>query len=286
MKFFGRVAVVGATVLVAACAVGTGSGGDDDLGLGDGGGGGGADGSKPCTTMCNGQCSDPKTDTANCGKCGNACPSDATCVAGQCKCPATDGGTAVICNGQCVDTKSDVNNCGMCGLKCGAEGGALMGGGTWTCKNGACDISCGMPKMPCVPYGCFDLQSDMTNCGSCGNDCSGNLCLAGTCCNQGEINCMNTCTNTQTDPNNCGMCGTKCQNGQGKCTAGKCCSQPPTGNCGHSLCVSGNYVSTNCDGVSCASKVCAQDSFCCSVSWDSICVGEVDTYCSPYSCKC
>jgi hypothetical protein len=28
------------------------------------------------------------------------------------------------------------------------------------------------------------------------------------------------------------------------------------------------------------------DSFCCNNSWDSLCVSEVDTYCSPFKCQC
>jgi hypothetical protein len=282
MKFLGRLAVLCVSVVAMACAVA--ATGDDFGGDGtDGGGGGGGDGAS-CTSKCNNMCTDLKTDNANCGVCGKACPSAAMCTAGQCKCPATDGGSAVICGDQCVDTKTDPNNCGQCGLKCGAEGGALTGGGTWTCTNGACNISCGMPKMPCVPFGCFDLQVDNTNCGSCGNDCGGNLCLAGNCCNTGEINCMNACTNTQTDPNNCGMCGTKCAT---TCTMGKCCSAPPKGNCAHLPCAQGAKLSNNCDGVGCVAKVCAADSYCCSILWDGACVSEVDTYCAPtYKCSC
>lgn len=61
--------------------------------------------SSPCTplqTSCaatreDGQivpaCVDPKTDAKNCGSCGNACDAASTCIEGQCKPLAVDGGT-------------------------------------------------------------------------------------------------------------------------------------------------------------------------------------------------
>lgn len=276
----GAVAIVG---IVAACAVSVDPGEilPPDK---DGGTLPGNDSGNACKTMCGGTCTDLKTDSMNCGTCGKACAMGASCVQGTCQCMTG----MTMCNGACVDTKTDLMNCGKCGTTCAAsDAGALKGGGMWTCNNGTCDITCSPPKKACVPNGCFDLQADNTNCGSCGNDCGGNLCLQGTCCNQGEVACNMMCTNTQTDTNNCGMCGNKCNTGT--CTAGKCCSKPPTGNCAHALCTSGTKLANNCDGTGCVQKVCASDSYCCNTSWDSLCVSEVDTYCGPaynYKCSC
>jgi hypothetical protein len=268
--------VLGTVSLLVACAVPVEPGeippAASDGGTGDGGG---------CTTMCNGACANLKTDNANCGRCGNACPDGASCVQGSCQCAS-----GTLCNGACVDTKTDVMNCGKCGTACGGgDAGAPKGGGTWICSNGVCDIQCSAPKSACVPTGCFDLQSDNTNCGTCGNDCGGNLCIAGNCCGAGEINCNMACTNTQTDPNNCGKCGNKCASNT--CTMGQCCSKPPTGNCAHNPCTSGVKLATSCDNGACVSKVCAMDPYCCNSSWDSLCVSEVDQYCGPlYKCSC
>ncbi len=52
---------------------------------------------------------------------------------------------------------------------------------------------------------------------------------------------------------------------------------PPPSTCSHDKCTSGGKLVSSCD--SCVSQVCAQDSFCCSNSWDSICVGEVGSIC-------
>lgn len=53
-----------------------------------------------------GSCADLLSDMANCGKCGHACPSGATCISGACACP----GTLVTCGTTCVDTANDQSN--------------------------------------------------------------------------------------------------------------------------------------------------------------------------------
>ncbi len=78
-----------------------------------------------------------------------------------------------------------------------------------------------------------DLQTDLANCGMCGNVCgfganSFPLCTAGKCtigCNTTYGNCDNNNTNgcetvLATDPANCNACGRSC--GGGSCAAGQC----------------------------------------------------------------
>jgi hypothetical protein len=47
--------------------------------------------------------------------------------------------------------------------------------------------------------------------------------------------------------------------------------------CGHSICEPGFAVSSLCD--TCVTRICSADAFCCSVSWDGVCVSEVSSIC-------
>ncbi|CAG8699882.1 3179_t:CDS:2, partial [Acaulospora morrowiae] len=66
---------------------------------------------------CGGNCTDPNTDSGNCGDCDNACPGGKYCSGGKCVClpQLTD------CSGTCVDLTSNNNNCKACGNKCGSN---------------------------------------------------------------------------------------------------------------------------------------------------------------------
>lgn len=52
--------------------------------------------------------------------------------------------------------------------------------------------------------------------------------------------------------------------------------------CDHEICQEGGPLDASCD--SCAASICAQDPFCCSSGWDSICVAEVQSICGQ-SCN-
>jgi hypothetical protein len=86
--------------------------------------------------------------------------------------------------------------------------------------------------------------------------------------------CTPKCTGKTCGDDGCGgSCGT-CGSGQ-TCSPGGVCTTG--GNCSHPICSTGGALTTACDA--CAAQVCAADSFCCSNSWDSICVGEVQSVC-------
>src|SRR4051812_10784288 len=55
--------------------------------------------------MCEDRCVDLRTDPANCGGCGAACPADATCLEGRCVSGCPEGATR--CDDRCVDLASD-----------------------------------------------------------------------------------------------------------------------------------------------------------------------------------
>ncbi|KAI8607879.1 hypothetical protein BC830DRAFT_1174904 [Chytriomyces sp. MP71] len=52
--------------------------------------------------------------------------------------------------------------------------------------------------------------------------------------------------------------------------------------CNHSECSAGPLLNKGCSA--CAAAVCAQDSYCCTNQWDSVCVSEVNQYCSTVQC--
>jgi hypothetical protein len=181
-------------------------------------------------------------DAANCGACTNACASVANgkpicsgfaCGLGTCNAGFADcfGGAVDGCE---TDLTSDVDHCNTCGTVC-----PQIAHGSRSCMASACGIaSCAMGYDDCnklVADGCErDLNTDVNNCGMCGNICptpAGGTagCAAGMCtlagCNAGFSNCdgnpANGCEfDTTVDANNCGGCGITC--GSGMCAASKC----------------------------------------------------------------
>jgi len=124
------------------------------------------DPSSACETCGGSACIDLRTDAQNCGTCGQACPSTATCVDGGCACP---GGLAA-CGSGCADLASDPDNCGACGAPCG----------DLFCLTGACSADCG--ALASCSGACIDIMTDSRNCGACGADCgAGASCVAGMC---------------------------------------------------------------------------------------------------------
>ena len=96
-----------------------------DLGTGgssSAAGTGGTDSGPTCEgslTLCGGTCVDTTSGGANCGSCGQACPTGQVCSASACVsggCPA--GQTE--CNQGCVDTTTNPLHCGACGESCRA----------------------------------------------------------------------------------------------------------------------------------------------------------------------
>ncbi|TSC29297.1 hypothetical protein [Corallococcus sp. Z5C101001] len=102
----------------------------------------------------------------------------------------------------------------------------------------------------------------------CGTTCAiGGNCAPATCAAKGVMSCGST-------PDGCGgmlNCGT-CATGS-TCTNNVCMALA----CVHGECASGQALAQNCS--SCVNTVCAVDGYCCTTSWDTICVNEAKQMC-------
>ena len=72
-----------------------------------------------------------------------------------------------------------------------------------------------------------------------------------------------------------------CANMLSTCGNGKSTS-PTSGVCAHSACTAGTALDPSCD--TSAKDVCEHDAYCCSDTWDALCVGEVDQYAQEQAC--
>jgi hypothetical protein len=203
----------------------------------------------PPQNPCSGVCRDVLNDPANCGYCGNTCPSGQTCRAGMCALPgsATTAATAsipatlvvdltcsgreTVCGNACVNLMTDKKNCAVCGRACKADE---------ICLDGRCGPACANNGTTLCNDLCVDLDTDMENCGACGAECEtflpnarGSLCDSGTCilsgCKTDYADCDKTLSNgcevnLLRDANNCGSCGRKCASGE--VCYNKKCSKP------------------------------------------------------------
>jgi hypothetical protein len=190
-------------------------------------------------SSCNGTCRDLVNDAANCGSCGNSCPSGQDCENGRCLLPVTSvpvmstspaltitpelscSHDQIPCGSSCVDVFSDKNNCGVCGRACGSQD---------KCVNARCGPACTDSGTILCDDSCVSLDTDMNNCGTCGTECKtflphakGSLCSEGQCiisqCDTDYADCNKNIAdgcevNLRLDASNCGACGVKCDTGQ------------------------------------------------------------------------
>ncbi len=197
-------------------------------------------------------CSDPMTDTANCGSCFRPCPYGARCQGGVCtggtpNCgPATPNTCSDAARGTfCTNYLNDPANCGGCSKQCPV--GAV-------CDMGTCSMMTSTPPPTYCPPGspnacqsattaatlCTNLLTDPGNCGRCGAPCApGVACLNGVCGGGNSMPCPPAlpykcdsaaggayyCTDGMTDAANCGGCFHPCPAGN-RCQMGVCA---PTG---------------------------------------------------------
>ena len=216
-------------------------------------------------------------DACNMGMCGPPCLPGFMC------CGTTWVLTAGIMSG---DARNDASfrNCHTCGTscdamratRCGLPPGTTTGAPQCMCGNSVMCLNtetCLADPPTSTTYGCFNLQTDPTHCGTTPVACAaGEACVAGACtcmaagmrCPTGQTCGTTGCIDTTSDPMNCGTIGHACRTGE-TCAAGMChCgSGAPCpgrgampGSCGQ-LCCAGSCVyasDANCAvcGTACA----------------------------------
>jgi hypothetical protein len=220
--------------------------------------------------------------------CGLPCGCDhGVCEAGLALDPAIcDPCVAEVCNYNsfCCNVQWDSlcveHAVEICGRDCGAP----------PCAHDPCEI--GVPLFgtcdPCVAqvcaadWFCCDVEWDAPCAGlardicglDCGRTCAHGLCVTGDsldpacdpCAAQvcaADFFCCDSewdsvCVDQAED-----ICGLDCGGGGGTCE--------------HDLCETGVALDPTCDP--CVAQVCAADSFCCEVEWDSVCVGQAEGIC-------
>lgn len=104
-----------------------------------------------------------------------------------------------------------------------------------------------------------------------GGTCSHPLCSTGVALISGCDPCVTSIC--QVDP----FCCTTSWDSVCVGEVGSVCGMSCSGSCVHDKCVTGAALTSGCDP--CVTSICQVDSFCCSNSWDSVCVGEVGSVC-------
>jgi hypothetical protein len=233
------------------------------------------------TPGCGSGCNKPCLQTHQEPYCADPYCCDAVCRADPLCCSAT-------WDTLCVASAYD-----RCGSACGLEdsGDCFVQHDTAGCRTGACcgkvcaidahcctvawDAACvtiaSRPELAsvCVKPVCGDATAG-SPCKAHNGQASSNLACCEAVCAQDSY-CCNTqwdqsCADRATNITSCGCtytCGDKC--------AGSCCSAHENG---------------ACDNPACCALVCAQDSYCCNVQWDSVCASTARSICSGAQDAC
>ncbi|MFP6687617.1 MAG: hypothetical protein VB934_23055, partial [Polyangiaceae bacterium] len=140
----------------------------------------------------NGCESEAAIDVAHCGGCDMPCDmgqiqnvENVTCDVGACSydaCQALFSDCDVNVSNGCETSINTLDDCGRCGTKCEPANAAAPSCSSGTCEHGGCTGSFGDCDNNAA-NGCeTDVDSDTTNCGSCGKVCPQSaICTMGSC---------------------------------------------------------------------------------------------------------
>jgi hypothetical protein len=164
---------------------------------------------------------------------------------------------------------------GQCDHDVCMSGGALNGScsscAQTVCQNDSfcCDGTNGSWDSLCIDEAnqyCNDICNG-------GNSCAHNPCMSGAALSASCNSCVSSvcagdafCCQNSWDA----TCVSEAQNNPA-------CANSCNGGCIHDECDTGAKLTSGCS--TCATNVCAMDSYCCTTDWDSQCVGEADSLC-------
>lgn len=240
---------------------------------------------------CNGVVDDGDPEggkVCNTGKPGVCAAGTTKCVAGKVACQQNAQASTETCDG--IDNDCDGQTDEGCQCINGQTQGCYTGspstqgvgpckGGTQTCAGGQWGSCIGqvLPKTEScnnVDDDC-DGSTDEGNPGggaSCSTGIPG-ICASGTLtCQSGSLNCVQNQSASPTE-----ICGNGLDDNCNSLTDEGC-----SGSCAHDKCVTGTNLASGCEP--CVTQICAVDPYCCSTSWDSLCVSRVRTTCNSLKC--
>jgi hypothetical protein len=201
------------------------------------------------TSGSNGSCGSSYLCTAKAGydgPTGNGTPNGAALAGSS---GGGGGGCTPGCSGKNCGSDGCGGTCGTCasGQTCSSSGVCTTAGGGGTCSHSICSTGIKLVS------GC--------------DPCATKICAA-------DSYCCSTAWDSICEGEVASVCGQSCSGGG---TGGGGGGTGGGSTCSHPICSTGTKLTSSCDP--CATEICAADSYCCNIKWDSICVGEVASIC-------